>query len=183
MIFPKTVSKLLTRSVVRDFLHFVTFVSFYLKSSLLLYSWFQEIWRQSSIKFDRLRPFLVIHSVLAIIPPFFGVFEFDRVRRSSTDFDQVRLSLFRVFELSCFRDWFSSLSRGKRDYQEDHENTKVRKHEKMQPQLCERSPDPAPTSQGTNPKQRAPTVRRRVNRIKFIPKCQRSIVVVRLWFR
>ena len=40
-------------------------------------------------------------------------------------------TLFRDFELSYFRDWFSSLIREKRNHQEDHENTKVRKHEKM----------------------------------------------------
>ena len=38
--------------LVCHFLHFVTFVSFCSKSSLLLYSCFQEIWRQGSIKFD-----------------------------------------------------------------------------------------------------------------------------------
>ena len=56
-------------------------------SSILLSSRRRQIRCQSSIKFDRLRPFLVIHRVLTTIFPFLGVFEFDRVRRSSTDFD------------------------------------------------------------------------------------------------
>ena len=66
-------------------LHFVTFVDFCSKnfSSVLQSSRRREIWCHSSIKFDRLRPFLVIHRLLAIISPFFGVFEFDQVRPSS----------------------------------------------------------------------------------------------------
>ena len=37
-------------------------------------------------------------------------------------------TLFRAFELSCFRDWFSLFIRRKRNQQEDHENTKTRKN-------------------------------------------------------
>ena len=46
-------------------------------SSDLLDPWFQEIWCQSSIKFDRLRPFLVFHRVFVI---FFAAPEFVLVR-------------------------------------------------------------------------------------------------------
>ena len=40
---------------------------------------------------------------------------------------------FRAFERSCFRDGFSLFSPGTRNHQEDHENTKGRKHEKTPP--------------------------------------------------
>ena len=40
---------------------------------------------------------------------------------------------FRAFERSCFRDGFSLFSPGTRNPQEDHENTKGRKHEKTPP--------------------------------------------------
>ncbi len=47
------------------------------------------IWCHSSIKFDRLRPFPTIHGVFAIFVPFFGVSQFDRVRRSSIKFESI----------------------------------------------------------------------------------------------
>ena len=107
-------------------LHFVTLVSFCSKNLPFRSATTRrrQIRCQSSIKFDRLRPFLVFHSVFTIVFPFFGVFEFDQVRRSSIDFDQVCLSLFRDFELSCFRDPFSFSIRGKQNHHKDHESTK-----------------------------------------------------------
>ena len=83
-----------------NFLHFVTFASFCSKifSYILLSSRDHEIWCQSSIKFDRLRPFLVIHRVFAVhFPVSRGVrvrsssIKFDRVRSSSTQFDRLRI--------------------------------------------------------------------------------------------
>ena len=54
--------------------------------------------------------------------------KFTRVRATSPEFDQVRrflfLSLFRVFELSCFRDQSSFAFLEPLNQQEDHENTK-----------------------------------------------------------
>ena len=116
------------------------------------------------------------------------MFEFDRVRPTSTEFDQ-------SFVFSNFRERFSFFIRGKRNHQEDHENTKVQKHEKM------RSVASVPQPQRTKPclsrfcslrfcsvKQRTasdrptPQVDAGVIRLKFIPNCQRSIVVVRFWF-
>ena len=74
------------------FLPFVYFVTLCSKifSSVLQDSWFRGIWCHSSIKFDRLRPLLVIHRVLAIAFPFSGGV---RVRSSSTQFDRLRSSL------------------------------------------------------------------------------------------
>ncbi len=64
-----------------------------------------KFWCQSSIKFDRLRSFLVIHRVFTIIPPFFGgvqvrssSIKFDQVRSSSIEFDTVQLSPFLLYE-------------------------------------------------------------------------------------
>jgi hypothetical protein len=99
----------------------------------------REIWCQSSIKFDRLRQFLVIHRLLAIFSPFFGVFEFDRVRRSS--------NFSAPFE-------------------------RVPPHP-AQPQDKPRTASACQASQ----------VDAGAIRLKFIPRCQRSIVVVRFWFR
>ena len=77
-----------------SYLPFVTFVNFCSKlfSSILLSSCPRGICCQSSIKFDRLRPFLVIRRVFVIDFPFFWVFEFDQVRRSSTDFESLQSS-------------------------------------------------------------------------------------------
>ena len=57
-----------------------------------------KIWCQSSIKFDRLRPFPVIHRFYAIISPFFGGV---RVRSSSTQFDRLRKPSFLPGEPRC----------------------------------------------------------------------------------
>ena len=79
-------------------------------------------------------------------------------------------SLFRVFELSCFRDRFSSSIRGKQNHPEDHESTKKCIHR-------------------WRPKNKPARIARRfkladgVTRSQFIPRCQRSIVVGRFWFR
>ena len=77
-----------------DFHHFVFFASF-CKNLRFCAAVFppQQFWCQSSIKFDRLRPFLVIHSVSVIFSVFFGVFEFDAVRSTSIKFDSHHSSL------------------------------------------------------------------------------------------
>ena len=70
-----------------DSLPFVTFLTFCSKifSSVLLSPSRHKIWCHSLIKFVRLRPFPVIHRVLAIMSPvFFGcssLSQFDRVRK------------------------------------------------------------------------------------------------------
>ncbi len=69
-----------------DDLHVINFCSkFFIFHSTEITT--PEIWCQSSIKFDRLRPFPTIHGVFSIFVPFFGVSQFDRVRRSSIKFE------------------------------------------------------------------------------------------------
>jgi len=67
-------------------------------ASVLLDLWFQDIWCQSSIKFVRLRPFLVIRRLLSIFLQRSSLIEFDAVRSPSTEF------AFLIFVLSYFRD-------------------------------------------------------------------------------
>ena len=61
-------------------------------SSVLQYSWFREISCQSSHEFGRLRPFPIIHRLLATVPRVSIVKKFTRVRASSPDFARVRLT-------------------------------------------------------------------------------------------
>ena len=139
------------------------------------------IWCHSSIKFDRLRLFFVIHRVLAIVFPFFGVFEFDQVRPTSIKcaFLFFVFSNFRVFVIG-FHVKFAE--------NEITRITKELKHEKMQP-VVRASPDPAQTRPHPQGKQRTAadrppktTAARSVLKNCF-PNCQRSIFVVRFWFR
>ena len=78
-----------------------------------------KFWCQSSIKFDRLRSFLVIHRVFTIIPPFFGgvqvrssSIKFDQVRSSSIKFDRVRSS---STQFNFLRSCCTSVSRPRTD--------------------------------------------------------------------
>ena len=73
-------------------LRYLRCLLFKIFSSLLVPPCRRKFWCKSSIKFDRLRPFPIIHGLLAIVSPFCGVFEFDRVRSSSIEFDAVRRS-------------------------------------------------------------------------------------------
>ena len=81
------------RNEVDHLLNFATFLTFCSKifSSVLLHSWFQEIWCQSLFEFDRLRPFLVIHRVFVT---FFAAPEFVRVCSSLFEFVRVCSSSF-----------------------------------------------------------------------------------------
>jgi hypothetical protein len=61
----------------------------------------REIWCQSSIEFDRLRPFLLIHRLLC---HFSAAPEFVRVRSSSVQFDRVRVFvLLLIFNSRAFQ--------------------------------------------------------------------------------
>ena len=87
-----------------DSLHFVNFVSLCSKifSSGPQSSRRHEIWCQSSIEFDRLRPFFVFHRLFeatfhfSVVKKFARVHqtsrEFTRLRASSPDFARVRLT-------------------------------------------------------------------------------------------
>ena len=72
-----------------DSLHFVTFASFCSKifSSVPLSSRHREIWCQSLIEFDRLRPFLVFHRLYEATFHFSVVKKFARVHQTSREFD------------------------------------------------------------------------------------------------
>ena len=74
-------------------------------------------------KFERLRLFLVFHRVFEAKFHSSLVTKFTRLHPTSPDFTRLHLSSIN-FVLSNFRDWFSTLIRGKQNHQEDHENTK-----------------------------------------------------------
>ena len=145
----------------------MTFVSINSKlfTSILQSSRRRVIWCKSSRDFARLRPFVVIHRLLVTASRRFATKKFARLRASSPEFDSLhpsfcsKSSLFRAFELSCFRDWFTSSIRGKRKY------------ENKQPLMAakQRTPTDRPATQ----------VDAGMIRISFFPRCQRSIVLVR----
>ena len=136
---------------------FLTFCS-NIFSLFLVSSRRHEIWCHSLIKFDRLRPFPIIHRLLAIVS---SVFWDVRVCSSLSQFDRVRIPSFlpgepRMLILGFLLNFPPATLDQPRSHRQDKQRT-----------ASDRS---------------ATQVDAGVTRLNFIPRCQRVIDVVRFWF-
>ena len=159
-----------------DLLPFVNFVPVSKSSLPFGFHYALENLCQSSIKFDRLRSVPIIHRLLAII---FPVFRGVRVRRSSIEFDRVRLSL--PFSFLCFRTFVISFHFHFPNSEIAKMITKTRKNESTKKcSLFSSRFRPRADAMHPQGKQRPARINRcGAIRYEFFPNFQRSIVVIR----